>query len=33
MMYNVWSRVYKKDFILEHGIEFPKKNHWGRYFI
>ena len=24
MMYNVWSRVYKKDFILEHGIEFPK---------
>ena len=20
MMYNVWSRVYKKDFILEHGI-------------
>lgn len=26
MMYNVWSRVYKKDFILEHGIEFPKKS-------
>ncbi|WP_247935521.1 glycosyltransferase [Streptococcus mitis] len=26
MMYNVWSRIYKKDFILEHGIEFPKKS-------
>ena len=26
MMYNVWSRVYKKDFILEHGIQFPKKS-------
>ena len=26
MMYNVWSRIYKKDFILENGIEFPKKS-------
>lgn len=26
MMYNVWSRIYKKDFILELGIEFPKKS-------
>ena len=25
MMYNVWSRIYNKTFILKHGIKFPSK--------
>ena len=25
MMYNVWSRIYNKSFILKHDIQFPSK--------
>ena len=25
MMYNVWSRIYNKTFILKHDIRFPNK--------
>ena len=25
MMYNVWSRIYNKSFILKHDIKFPSK--------
>ena len=25
MMYNVWSRIYKKEFILKNNIKFPSK--------